>query len=208
MGLRKPVAAEALREVVHREHERDQAGLLAQLRTGDSTQRRWAARELVAHPEVALTLGEHLLREADTTVRETVFTSLIGMANADAAQAVIPLLRSEDPGLRNGAIEALSSMPNVAGPHVDQLLHDPDPDVRIFTVNLLAELKHPRVQEWLQWVMEHDQHVNVLAAAVEVLTEVGTPEVLPALRSVSERLKNEPFLSFAIDVAIDRIEST
>jgi hypothetical protein len=53
MGLRRNTTTTALREVVEREHPRDLPGLLAQLQGGDTEQRRWAARDLAAHPHAA-----------------------------------------------------------------------------------------------------------------------------------------------------------
>ena len=207
MGLRKPVVQEGLRQVIERDPARDLPGLLRQLRTGDQTERRWAARDLVDFPESAAALGDHLGREQETQVREAVFTSLGAMATSEAVQALLPHLRSEDAQLRNGAIEALTEMPQAVGPRILALLEDPDPDVRIFTVNLLGDLKHPDLNNWLTRVLTHDEHINVVAAAVEVVAEVGIPESVPALQAAVRRFPQDPFLGFAADVAIERIES-
>ena len=43
------------------------------------------------------------------------------------------------------------------------------------------------------------------AAAIDVLTEVGTPEALPALEKCAVRFAATPFLPFAISMAITRI---
>jgi HEAT repeat protein len=206
MGLRK-AAAEPLREVVEREHPRDAEGLLVQLRTGNDEQRRWAARDLAAHPQAAEALGERLLQERDSSVRQTLFTSLSGMANDAAAAALLPLLRSEDAQLRNGAIEALAGMPQVTGPRVAALLRDSDADVRIFTVNLLGDLRHEQVPQWLAGVLAHDTAVNVVCAAIEVLAEVGSPADVPALKAACRRFPDDVFVGFATQLAIERIEA-
>lgn len=208
MALRKPVLQEGLRQVVERDPARDLPGLLKQLRSGSIDERRWAARDLVEFPESAAALGDHLSREPESQVREAIFTSLGAMANSEAVQALLPMLRTEDPQLRNGAIEALIEMPQAVGPRVQALLEDPDPDVRIFTVNLLGDLKHPDLNTWLIRVLNQDEHVNVVAAAIEVVAEVGTPDAVPALQAAVRRFSQDPFLGFAADVAIERIEST
>lgn len=207
MGLRKPAVHEPLRPVVEREPLRDLPGLLRQLRTGNQAERRWAARDLIDFPESAAALGDHLSRESETQVREAVFTTLGALASSEAVAALLPLLRSEDPQLRNGAIEALIEMPQAVGPKIVALLEDPDPDVRIFTVNLLGDLKHPDLNDWLIRVLRHEEQVNVVAAAIEVVAEVGTPEAVPALQAAVQRFHQDPFLAFAADVAIERIES-
>lgn len=207
MALKRASPHDGLREVIDREHPRDAAGLLAQLRSGDAEQRRWAARDLAAWPESAGALGEHLLRESDASVREAVFTSLAAQASDAAAGALLPLLRSEDAALRNGAIEALGGMPQAVAPRIAALLRDADPDVRLFTVNLLGELPHTQVLGWLQQVLEHEPAVNVVGAAIEVLAEVGGPAQVPVLRRAAARFADEPFVAFAADVAAARMEA-
>ncbi len=207
MGLRKTNSHDALREVVEREHPRDLAGLLGQLRSGDVEQRRWAARDLAAHPQAASALGEQLLTETDASVRESMLTSLTSQASEAAAGALLPLLRSENAQLRNGAIEALAGMPQAAGPRIAGLLRDADVDVRIFTVNLLGELRHPQVLPWLLQVLARDPEVNVVAAAVEVLAEVGSPGHADALRAARARFASDDFIGFAVDMAIERVQA-
>lgn len=208
MALRKNHTAEALREVVEREHARELPGLLAQLRSGDVEQRRWATRDLVPYPEAATALGEQLLREREPSVREALFTSLATMASEGAAAALLPLLRSDDAQLRNGAIEGLCSMPQAVAPRVAALLRDADADVRIFTINLLGDLRHDQVLPWLRQVLQHDSNINVVAAAIEVLAEVGAPEDATALRAARQRFAGDAFIGFAADMALERIESS
>lgn len=183
MGLRKSNTPDPLREVVDRGFPRHVDGLVAQLRGGDAEQRRWA-------------------------VREALFLALGTMASDEAVSALLPLLRSEDARLRNGAIEVLSGLPKVVGPRISALLLDADADVRIFTVNLLGELRHEQVTQWLQQVLLADREVNVVAAAIEVMAETGQPEHIDALRETRRRFADDPFIGFAADVAIERIRAS
>ena len=167
-----------------------------------------AARDLAAYPHAAEALGERLLHERDSSVRQTLFTSLSGIASDAAATALLPLLRSDDAQLRNGAIEALAGMPQVTGPRIAALLRDSDADVRIFTVNLLGDLRHDLVPQWLTGVLAHDTAVNVVCAAIEVLAEVGSHTDVPALQAACRRFPDDPFVGFATELAIERIEAT
>jgi hypothetical protein len=54
-------------------------------------------------------------------------------------------------------------------------------------------------------LIEHEQHPNVCAAAIEVLAEVGTRDALPVLERCAVRFAATPFLPFAVSVAIARI---
>ena len=207
MGLRKSNTPDPLREVVDRGFPRHVDGLVAQLRGGDAEQRRWAVRDLTSHPQAAAALGAQLLVERDAAVREAIFLALGTMASDGAVSALLPLLRSEDARLRNGAIEVLSGLPKVVGPRISALLLDADVDVRIFTVNLLGELRHEQVTQWLQQVLLSDREVNVVAAAIEVMAETGQPEHINALRETRRRFADDPFIGFAADVAIERIRA-
>lgn len=207
MGLRKTATTEPLREVVERENSRDTAGLITQLRTGDAEQRRWAARDLAGCTEAAGVMGERLVADGDPRVRDALLTSLSATPGEATVTALLPLLRSEDPVLRNGAIEALAEMPQAVAPRVGTLLRDADPDVRIFTVNLMGELRHGQVVDWLLQVLAEDPQVNVVAAAIEVLAEVGSPQHEPALRAAARRFQGDPFIGFAADMAAERIRA-
>ncbi len=205
MGLRKTIDPQPPRQVVERDPPRHTAGLVAQLDSADAARRRWAARDLAAHPDAATELGRHLAAEADRGVRETLFTALAAMPGPDAVEALLPLLRSQDAQLRNGAIEALAAMPQAVAPRIEQLLRDADPDLRIFTVNLLGELRHERVLQWLEQVLLAEATVNVVAAAIEVLAETGGPAQLPALRQAQQRFAADPFIGFAAEIAMERM---
>jgi HEAT repeat protein len=195
------------RAVVDRAPPRHTAGLLAQLDAADVAHRRWAARDLATHPEAAAALGRRLAQEPDRGVRETLFTALAAMPGPEAVEALLPLLRSEDPQLRNGAIEALAAMPQAVGPRIERLLVDTDTDLRIFTVNLLGELRHEQVLPWLEQVLRHEVAVNVVAAAIEVLAETGGPAQVAALRHAQQRFADDPFIGFAADIAMERMAS-
>jgi HEAT repeat protein len=208
MGLKKANDAAVLHPVAQRDYARDMPGLVAQLRDADTSVRRWAARDLAPCPDAARALGSALAAEADSSVREALFTSLSIIGGVDAVDALLPLLRSEDAALRNGAIEGLSHLPEVVGPRIEALLKDADPDVRIFTVNLLGELRHPKVCDWLCQVLEQEAAINVVGAAVEVITEIGRHEHLPALTAAAARFADDPFTAFAIGIARTRIEAS
>jgi len=207
MGLKKTTEAVGLRRIEPRDYARDGEGLLDQLADPDVSTRRWAARDIADHPQLARALCDRLAQEGDVSVREVMFTTLGQIGGTAVVQGLLPLLRSEDANLRNGAIETLAGMPNDVGPSIDLLLQDNDVDVRIFTVNLLGDLRHPRLPEWLALVLKGDAHVNVVAAALEVTAEVGGGPLLPAVKAARTRFADDPFIGFAADLAQQRIEA-
>jgi HEAT repeat protein len=205
MALKKSTDTTALRPVEAREYPRDADGLMAQLLDADATVRRWAARDLAAHPQAAAVLCARLSDETDPGVRSVIFSSAARLGGSVVVASLLPLLRSEDPGLRNGAIVVLAGQPDAVAPHIEALLKDADGDVRIFSVNLLGDLQHPNVPQWLAQVLVNDPSVNVVGAALEVLAEVGTSASLPALRAAAQRFADDAYIGFSVDLAIGRI---
>jgi HEAT repeat protein len=176
-----------------------------QLAGNDVDERRRAARALSGDPAAASVLAARLECEPDPRVRDALFGSLVDIGGTQAAELVAPFIRSDDASLRGGAVEALKHLGSVAAAVLDALMSDSDTDVRILAIEVTrawpSELASPRLLR----VFEHEPHVNVCAAAVDVATEVGTKDLLVALDGVRLRFASEPFLVFAVDIACDRI---
>lgn len=180
--------------------------LLTQLTTDSPAQRRIAATALVKHRNVSAALLQQLWRESERSVREAIFLALTDIADEIAVEGLIRCLRSEDVQLRNDAIEAMQAMPTSVGPVMHKLLHDENPDIRIFAVNILESLKHPDVEAWLIEAITEDPHINVCATAVDLLTEVGSQAAVAPLKQLLNKFPNEPFFHFAIELALKRIQ--
>jgi HEAT repeat protein len=183
----------------------DADSAIAALRTG-ATEERWAAaRSLATVPGAASALGQALREEAGERVREAIFTSLARINSAESLEAVISCLHSDNANLRTGALDALRAMPGAIGARLASLLQDADADIRILACDLAREAPSAEVMRLLTAVLETDPAVNVCAAAVDVLAEIGVPDVLPSLARCAERFPDQPFLRFAVKVASDRI---
>ena len=74
-------------------------------------------------------------------------------------------------GRHRGAAGHAGSGPAV---HDRAALADGDPDVRILATELARNMPAADATHLLCGLLEHEQHPNVCAAAVEVLAEVGT----------------------------------
>jgi HEAT repeat protein len=179
-----------------------------QLAGNDVDERRRAARALSGDPAAASVLAARLAVEPDPRVRDALFGSLIDIGGTRAAQLLAPFIRSDDAGLRGGAIEALKHLGSDAALVLDALMSDPDTDVRILAIEITRAWPSDLAMPRLRRVFEHESHVNVCAAAVDVATEVGTKELLVALDELRVRFGSEPFLVFAVDIACERIHGT
>jgi HEAT repeat protein len=183
----------------------DCASLQQQLQDAVPFKRRQAARELADCPDAAANLVAQLLCEADHAVREMIFSSLTTLGDAVAVAGMVRCLRSEHAALRNEAIESMKTMPVQVAPIMVGLLNDADPDVRIFAVNILESLCHPNVEPWLIGVIEHDPEVNVCGTAVDLLCELGSEASRTALIQLKARFTDEPYIQFAVDLALKRL---
>src|SRR3954447_14046844 len=151
-------------------------------------ERRWsAARRLGERPGVAGALAAALPGERDSRILEAIFTSLIRLGGEESAPLLLPLLRSDEAALRVGAIEALQAMPAALAAHIESLLQDADSDVRIFAVELTRKMPADQATALLCRVLDHEDHPNVCAAAVDVLAEVGSDDAVPCLERCRAR---------------------
>lgn len=185
----------------------DRAKLAAALTEGTDYER-WAAARLAGEsPQGLSILRDALSREANPRVREAIFTGLARIRTSESAEAVLPYLGSDDASVRAGALDALRAMPVATAPHIARVLKDDDPDVRLLACELVRNQPSGDASRLLSNLLATESQANVCAAAVEVLAEVGGPELLPMLADCAARFPEDPFLSFAIEVARERIGS-
>ena len=181
----------------------------AQLRVGledkDPETRRHSAREMRRFSDSVVALVSRLKREQDVAVREAILTTLVRLDDASAAVGMAECLRSEDPALRNEVIEAIGLFSCDVSGTLRILLNDPDPDVRIFAVNILDSRRQPDVESWLIEVIERDKHLNVCATAVDLLCEAGTEAAVDPLLRLMLRFEGNAFIQFAANRALKRI---
>ena len=182
----------------------DRAALGRDLESADIDTRIAAVRLAARFGEAEL-LTRQLEAETDPALRETLLTCLVRIGGVKAARPLIALLGTDDAPLRNAVMETLQSMGEDVLSEITALLENESADLRIYAVNILLSLRSPRVPDLALDVIARDPHVNVCAAAVDVLAEVGRPDMVEALRAVAERFPDQPFLAFAVRAAIKRI---
>jgi HEAT repeat protein len=204
MGLIKGKAI-GTEEMVEPEVQLNCEDLAAELEDSDATVRRHAAQKITSCFDAATALVSRLKREKNTAVREAILNSLLRLHDPSISRGLADCLRSEDAALRNDVIEALKQLGDEVSPILRSLLADPDPDVRIFVVNILNSERHPDVEQWLLKVIERDTHVNVCATAVDLLCEVGTEAAIDPLLHLKSRFAHEAYIQFAADLALKRI---
>ncbi|HEY1256104.1 MAG TPA: HEAT repeat domain-containing protein [Terracidiphilus sp.] len=204
MGLIKAKAVKYM-ETNEQTEQQGCEELAAALEDSDATVRRHAAQKITSCLDAATALVSRLKREENTAVREAILNSLLQLRDPSIANGLADCLLSEDAALRNDVIEAFKQLGDEVAPILRSLLSDPDPDVRIFVVNILNSERHPDVEQWLIEVIERDTHVNVCATAVDLLCEVGTEAAIDSLLRLKARFAHEAYIQFAADLALKRV---
>jgi HEAT repeat protein len=184
------------------------AAHLAALTSADADTRWTAARALAGQASAVPALSAALAGEKLQRVREAIMTALMRVGDDASVKAMLPYLRSQDAGLRAAAIEALQALPDAVAPFMQILFADADSDVRLLATELARNMPEAEATRLLCALIENEQHPNVCAAAIDLLTEVGTPDAVPALERCAARFASTPFLPFAVSVAIARISGT
>ncbi len=175
---------------------RDPEGLLRQLCSDDAESRRRAALDLNGDPAAVPVLLAAWADEPDPAAREAMLTTLTGHDRPDIGQALAVELRRKDAGLRNAAVKALQDMPVAVSAVIEELLADPDSDVRILAVMVLSAVPHPDVPRWLRPVVEDDVAANVVAAAVDVAVTLGEENAAEFAAIGVRRFPTDPYLTF------------
>jgi HEAT repeat protein len=185
----------------------DAAAVFAALARGTDDERWSAARAAADLPNSVPALEDALRRERSPVVREAIFSALARIATTQSVEAVLPFLRSDDSSVRTEASDALLAMREVVWPYVAPLLRDANADVRILACGLVRDMPGQAAVDLCCGLLDAEAEPNVCAAAVEVLAEVGDSSALPVLERCAKRFGDTPFLTFSIQMAIDRVRS-
>jgi HEAT repeat protein len=188
---------------------KDDIGLYLAALSSPDAQVRWnAARALGGRAEAVSALATALEAEHVPNVREAITTAIMRVGDEASVLALLPYLRSQNAGERAMTIEALQSLPDAILPFMTRLFGDEDSDVRILATELARNMSAAHATSVLCDLLEHEQHPNVCAAAIDVLAEVGTRDAVPALQACAERFAGTPFVPFAASIVIARISNT
>ena len=147
------------------------------------------------------------IQNPDIGVQEAAERALRKIGGANAVNGLIPLLRVEDAPVRNIAMELLR---NVGAENIEalfQLLHDEDPDMRIFASDILGSTASILAVPHLCNALLRDPEVNVRYQAAVSLGSLGFQEAAPSLNSA---LGDEEWVQFSVIEALIklRVESS
>jgi HEAT repeat protein len=143
---------------------------VAKLNGSDEAERIYAAEDIgyLNSPDGVPALLERLGEEPSRAVRDAIFQALI-RTDADAAiEGSIRLLGSDDPQIRNQAVEVLRRKGAAAIPFLSTVMRDGDKDLRKLVLDVLSGVQASGADAIYQAALS-DQDPNVVITAVENL---------------------------------------
>ena len=208
MGLKKkvepvPNISEDFEE--KREHPRTTEQLVSDLNSDDCDVRRWAVRDLSGQKDAHDVFLSRLPHEDDPTVIEALFSALEHDMSESHASQVLTMLKSEHVQLRNGAIELMQQNPDIFAANVNMLMHDDDPDTRIFCVDIIGAVAHIEAVNWLHQFALNDDNENVVGTALDKLAEIADVSTLEILQTVESRFPNHSYIQFVISLIRNQV---
>ncbi|MDR2891801.1 MAG: HEAT repeat domain-containing protein [Deltaproteobacteria bacterium] len=143
-----------------------------------------------------------LIEFSNPGVQEAVEAALRRIGGRVVLFSVLPLLRSEDPAVRNIAMDLLREVGKTDVVALTELLKDDDPDIRIFGADILGASGSVLALDPLCHALLRDPETNVRYQAAVSLGELGFVE---AAESLGKALHDEEWVQFAVIESLTKI---
>jgi hypothetical protein len=180
--------------------------------TKDKDERLSALEYIVEHKEIfyVLDMLSKLFSENnpnDNVYIEAAFAGFrIKPKREEDFNALFNMLKSDNAYLRNATIKFLQEYGKEAKEFIQKLMENEDRDIRIFAINILGDVKFEDSLEMLRHFIVKEEDINALMTAVDYLGEIGEESDIKLLEAIKKE-KNDPYVSFGVDLAVSRIRS-
>ncbi len=143
----------------------------------DETERIYAAEDIgyLNSPEGVATLLARLDKESSRAVREAIFQALLRIDADESIQGSIELLGSDDPQIRNQAVEVLRHKGSRSIPFLGNVMRDGDKDQRKLVLDVLSGVPASSAERIYEAALS-DSDPNVVITAVDNLGRVRAAE--------------------------------
>jgi hypothetical protein len=116
------------------------------------------------------------------------------------------MLKSNNAYLRNAVISFLQEYGVEAKPFIEKLMNSEDRDIRIFAINILGDVKYDDSIDMLRFFILKEKDINAMMTAIDYLGEIGDQSDIPLLEALKVEHKDEPYVTFGIDLAINKLK--
>ncbi len=204
MALKKTI----YKDIVEKEKFESLSEAVIFFESSDSYEdKNYALSEIVQFDSGYQKIAEILQVENDHTIIDNIGTMLSSIAGKIAPiDEILSLLKREDPYVRNIAISILQNYGSAIKYYIVKYLIGNDRDLRIFAINVLGDVKFAQSRDMMIELLESEEDVNVAMTAVDYLGEIGLKEDISLLNSLKERFKDEFYVTFAVDNAVNAIK--
>ena len=138
---------------------------------------------------------------------DMIFGSFYGKPKCDEDYDNFTIsLQSVNVYLRNATITYLQNSDEEATIFIEKLLRSKDKDIRIFAINILGDVKYEKSVDMLRYFLAQEDDINAMMTAVDYLGEIGSMEDIPLLETLKVGYKDDPYVMFGVDMAINRIK--
>ncbi|MBQ7739531.1 MAG: HEAT repeat domain-containing protein [Desulfovibrionaceae bacterium] len=166
--------------------------------------------------DAAFSAGDLEIREAIPDLCKQVASSNIGVQEAaeyalrklrgpEVIENMLPLLQSDEPSVRNVAMDILREIGNDSIDSMRPYLKGDDPDLRIFVSDILGHCRSHKSVYLLCESLLKDPEVNVRYQAAISLGNLAYPESVKAL---AQAMHDEEWVQFAVVEALAKIKDT
>jgi len=145
-----------------------------------------------------------LLQSSNLGVQEAAENALRTIRGPEAVRGAAPLLRSDNASVRNSAMDILREIGKDDMHVLTDLIHDEDPDIRIFASDILGSAEPHAAVTLLSEALLRDSEANVRYQAAISLGELGDLAAVPALRKA---MNDEEWVQFAVIEALTKIRA-
>ncbi|MBQ9537464.1 MAG: HEAT repeat domain-containing protein [Desulfovibrionaceae bacterium] len=138
-------------------------------------------------------------------VQEAAEYALRKIRGPEVIENMLPLLQSEEPSVRNVAMDILREIGVDSIESMRPYLKGEDPDLRIFVSDILGHCHSHKSLDLLCEALLKDPEVNVRYQAAVSLGNLAYPESVKAL---SQAMHDEEWVQFAVVEALAKIKDT
>jgi len=146
----------------------------------------------------------------DTTDKKVLTKIAIVISSMDPEDApiedIMDLLKLDNAYIRNLGISILRNFGTAIKYYIVKFLIGDDRDLRIFAINVLGDVDFAESRDMLVELLETEEDINVAMTAVDYMGEIGEEEDIELLESLKDRFKDEVYVEFAVDGAIQMIK--
>jgi FOG: HEAT repeat len=150
----------------------------------------------------AVPLLVEMLKSSNIGVQESADNALRKIGGREVVSGVIPLLRSDDAPVRNGAMDILRALGSQELQSIIPLLKEEDVDIRIFATDILGSAGNVMAVAPLCEALLKDPEVNVRYQAAVSLGDLGLPE---AAKCLNQAMRDEEWVQYSVIEALAKI---